>query len=76
MYTLYYSPYLILFGQLLIGTTSARMASSVGEISRVYETDEITQKLGIVGLMTMAGSVLRPLKVMIMRTLLRQPHLE
>ena len=60
MYTLYYSPYLILLGQLLIGTTSARMASSVGEISRVYETDKITQKLGIVGLMTMAGSVIGP----------------
>ena len=60
MYTLYYSPYLILFGQLLIGTTSARMASSVGEISRVYETDKITQKLGIVGLMTMTGSVIGP----------------
>ena len=40
MYTLYYSPYLILLGQLLIGTTSARMASSVGEISRVYETEK------------------------------------
>ena len=50
MYSLYYSPYLILFGQLLIGTTSARMTSTVGEISRVYGSDKITQKLGILGI--------------------------
>ena len=60
MYSLYYSPSLILFGQLLIGTTSARMTSSVGEISRVYETEKITQKLGILGILTFAGSVIGP----------------
>ena len=60
MYTLYYSPYLILFGQLLIGTTSARMTSSVGELSRVYGSDKITQKLGILGLMSVLGSVTGP----------------
>ena len=60
MYSLYYSPSFILFGQLLIGTTSARMTSSVGEISRVYETEKITQKLGILGILTFAGSVIGP----------------
>ena len=60
MYSLYYSPSLILFGQLLIGTTSARMTSSVGEISRVYETEKITQKLGILGMVTFAGGVIGP----------------
>ena len=60
MYSLYYSPNLILFGQLLIGTTSARMTSSVGEISRVYETEKITQKLGILGMVTFAACVIGP----------------
>ena len=60
MYSLYYSPGLILFGQLLIGTTSARMTSSIGEISRVYETEKITQKLGILGMATLAGCVIGP----------------
>ena len=60
MYSLYYSPYLILFGQILIGTTSARMVSSVGEIARVYEADKLTQKLGIIGFVTVLGSVSGP----------------
>ena len=55
MYSLYYSPDLILFGELLIGATSARMTSSVGEISRVYETEKLTQKLVILGIVTFAG---------------------
>ena len=38
MYSSYYSPYLIMFGQILIGTTAAKMSISVGEIARVYET--------------------------------------
>ena len=60
MYTLYFSPYLILFGQLLIGTTSARMTSSVGEIPRVYGSDKITQKLGILGLTAVFGTLVGP----------------
>ena len=60
MYTLYYSPYLIFFGQLLIGTTSARMTSTVGEISRVYGSDKITQKLGILGLIAVLGTLVGP----------------
>ena len=60
MYSLYYSPNLILFGELLIGTTSARMTSSVGEIFRVYETEKITQKLVILGMVTFAGCIIEP----------------
>ena len=60
MYSLYYSPYLIVFGQLLIGTSSARVTSSVGEVSRVYEAAEITHKLGIIGIFTVAGSIIGP----------------
>ena len=60
MYALHYSPFLVLFGQLLIGTTSARMTSSVGEVSRVYGSDKITQKLGLLGLISVLGSVTGP----------------
>ena len=60
MYSLYFSPYLILFGQLLIGTSSARMTSSIGEVSRVYEAEELTQKVRILGIMTVIRSILGP----------------
>ena len=60
MYSLYYSPDLILFGELLIGATSARITSSVGEISRVYETEKLTQKLVILGIVTFAGCIIKP----------------
>ena len=60
MYSFYYSPYLIIFGQILIGTTAARMASSTGEIARVYEPHQLTQKLGIIGVVTVLGSVSGP----------------
>ena len=60
MYSLYFSPYLILFGQLLIGTSSARITSSIGEVSRVYEAKELTQKIGILGIMTVVGSIVGP----------------
>ena len=60
MYSLHYSPYMILFGQLLVGTTAARITNSVGEVSRVYETAQITQKLGILGVMTTVGAIIGP----------------
>lgn len=60
MYSLYYSPFLILFGQLLIGTTSARMTAGIGEISRVYVTAEITQKLSILGIFSTLGALTGP----------------
>ena len=60
MYSLYYSPYLILFGQLLIGTTSARMTASIGELSCVYVTGEITRKLSILGIFSTLGAFTGP----------------
>ena len=60
MYSLYYSPYLILLGQLLVGTTSARMTGSIGEVSRVYHANQLTQKIGILGIMTLIGSIVGP----------------
>ena len=60
VYSLHYSPYLILFRQLLVGTTAARITSSVGEVSRVYETAQITQKLGILRVMTTLGAIIGP----------------
>ena len=44
----------------MIGTTSARMTSTVGEISRVYGSDKITQKLGILGLIAVLGTLVGP----------------
>ena len=43
-----------------VGTTSARMTSTVGEISRVYGSDKITQKLGILGLTAVIGTLVGP----------------
>ena len=60
MYVLYYSPYVVLLGQLLIGTSAARSVASVGELSRVYSANEITNKLSFLGLFTSLGSVLGP----------------
>ena len=60
MYSLYYSPYLILFGQLLIGSTAARTTSVTGEISRVYEKNEITNKIAVLGAFSVIGCVLGP----------------
>ena len=60
MYSLHYSLYLILFGQLLVGTTAATITSSVGEVSRVYKTAQITQKPGILGVMTTLGAIIGP----------------
>ena len=60
IYSLYYSQYLILFGQILIGTTAARMTSSVGEIACVYDTCKLTQKMGLLGVMTVLGLVSGP----------------
>ena len=65
MYSLYYSPYLILFGQLLIGTTSARMAGSIGEVPRIYNADQQTKKIGILGIMTLIGSIAGPSTVFV-----------
>ena len=55
--TVYYSLYLILFGQILIGTAAARMTSSIGKIAR---DSKLTQKVGLLGLLTVLGSVSGP----------------
>lgn len=60
LYVLYYSPYLVLFGQLLVGTAAARMVAAVGEISRVYETSDLTQNLSFLGIFSTIGSVTGP----------------
>lgn len=60
MYLLYYSPYVVLFGQFLIGTAAARMVAGVGEISRIYGVDEITQKVAFMGIFSTVGSILGP----------------
>ena len=60
MYALYYSPYLIILGQLLIGKISARLNSSVGEVSCVYRRDKITKELELLGLISVLGSVTGP----------------
>lgn len=60
MYLLYYSPYVVLFGQFLIGTAAARMVAGVGEISRIYGTEELTQKVAFMGIFSTIGSILGP----------------
>ena len=60
MYLLYYSPYVVLFGQFLIGTAAARMVAGVGEISRIYGTEELTQKVAFMGVFSTIGSILGP----------------
>ena len=60
MYALYFSQFIVLFGQLLVGTGGARMVAAVGEVSRVYDTKEITSKLSFLGIFSAAGTVLGP----------------
>lgn len=60
MYALYYSPALILIGQLLVGTTAARATAVTGEISRIYIFNEISHKLTIMGIFGALGSLCGP----------------
>lgn len=55
--TVYYSLYLILFRQILIGTAVARLTSSIGKIAR---DSKLTQKVGLLGVLTVLGSVSGP----------------
>ena len=57
MYTLYYSPYIVLFGQLIIGTGAARLVAYVGETSRVYESEQLTQKFFLLSIFSTLGAV-------------------
>ena len=61
MYSLYCSPYLVLIGQLLISSTAGRLTSVVGEISRMYETNEITHKIAVLGTFSVIGAFVRSL---------------
>lgn len=60
MYTLYYSPYIVLTGQVLAGTIAARSVALVGEVSRVYRKDEMTHQISILTVFTTLGGVSGP----------------
>ena len=47
MYVLYYSPYVVLCGQFLVGSAAARMVAGVGEITRIYDAGELTSKVSV-----------------------------
>ena len=47
LYLLYYSPYIILFGQFLSGTIGARNVIIQAELSRVFSKDEISHKTAL-----------------------------
>ena len=59
-YLLYFSPYIVLFGQLLVGTAAVRMVAVVGEVSRIYESCQVTQKIAFLGIFTSIGGLLAP----------------
>ena len=60
MYALYFSPALILTGQLLVGATATRATAVTGEISRIYKFNEISHKLTITGIFGALGSLCGP----------------
>ena len=67
MYTLYYSPYIVLFGQLIIGAGTARLVACAGEISRVYEPKQLTQKFFLISIFSTLGTVFGPSSVYLFR---------
>ena len=67
MYTLYYSPYIVLFGQLVIGTRAARAVAYVGETSRVYESEQLMQKFFLLSIFSTLGAVFGPSSVYLFR---------
>ena len=60
MYTLDYSPVLILAGQLLVGTTAARITAGLGELPRIYDVIVISQKIAIAGIFSALGALIGP----------------
>ena len=60
LYMLYYSPYIVLFGQFLAGTIAARKVSVVAEISRVYCKSQVSQKISIIIIFTTLGALSGP----------------
>ena len=60
LYMLYYSPYIVLFGQFLAGTTASRSVSAVAEISRVYCPSKVSLKLSIATICSVLGGLSGP----------------
>ena len=50
LYLLHYSPFIVLFGQLLVGIAAVRGPVVIGEVARVYESEEMTGKLSLLAL--------------------------
>ena len=59
-YTLYYSPYFVLFGHLLIGCCSAVEVIGYGEIVRVYSPKELTKITSFLTIFTALGHAAGP----------------
>ena len=60
LYLLYYSPYIILFGQFLSGTIAARNVVIQSELSRVFSRTEISRKIAITILFASLGGFSGP----------------
>ena len=60
LYMLYYSPYIVLLGQFLAGTTAARNVTVVAEISRVYCKTKVPHKISIVVIFSTLGALAGP----------------
>ena len=60
LYLLYYSPYIILFGQFLSGTNAARNVVIQSELSRVFSRTEISHKTSITVLFLAIGGFSGP----------------
>ena len=59
-YTLYYSPYFVLFGHLLIGCCTAVEVIGYGEAVRVYNPKELTKITSFLTIFTVLGHALGP----------------
>ena len=60
LYMLYYSPYIVLLGQFLAGTTASRSVSGLAEVSRVYCKSKVSLKLSIATIFSALGGLSGP----------------
>lgn len=67
MYTLYYSPYIVLFGKLVAATGAARLVAYIGETSRVYESEQLTLNFFLLPTFSTLGVVFGPSSVFVFR---------
>ena len=67
MYTLYYSPYIVLFGKLVVATGAARLVAYIGETSRVYESEQLTLNFFLLPIFSTLGVVFGPSSVFVFR---------